>query len=165
MISIDTDGMTAEVKALIRSYEKLPTHIARRHLKASMGRALKDAVPVLRRFTPPVGVKRGRRKKGERRSTGKLRRMVTTRGKFSKDYSALYGVVGYRYVGQDRKPIWVDEGTSQGAKPRRMILVFSQFYSGPTAARLKEELRTGLERGARDLCPPPDFYRRGGRTK
>ncbi|MCE3000558.1 MAG: hypothetical protein LW892_12080 [Betaproteobacteria bacterium] len=75
--SFDADK---HIGALMRAYRELPRHIARKHLGASMRRVLRPAVPILRRNTPPTGVRRGRRKKGEKaRSTGALRRAATIR--------------------------------------------------------------------------------------
>ena len=85
-----------QIEALMGRYAELPRHIAKKHAQAAVRRVMKDAVPVLRSVTPPVGTRRGRRKKGEKpRSTGALRRSVTTKAKYigRNADGAVYGVV------------------------------------------------------------------------
>ena len=67
MFSINSDAMSAEVKAIAKRFDALPKHIAKKHLLASMRRAINKAkgVPTLRRLTPPLNTRRGRRAKGE----------------------------------------------------------------------------------------------------
>jgi hypothetical protein len=142
-----------QLKALLASYAELPRHLARKHLQASMRRAIKDGVPVLRSLTPPVGTRRGRRRKGEKRTTGKLRRSVTTKAKMVGRGSSpvVYGVVGYKASFESRKAIWLEYGT-KAVSARHMVRGFLQRYTGPGLARLRSEMAVGLEKAASELA-------------
>ncbi len=151
------------IRGLMAKYRELPRHLAKRHLGASMRRVMKPGIPILRSFTPPLGTRRGRRKKGEKaRSTGDLRRSVTTKagqtGRNGDFDSFAWAVLGYRFSGQDRKAIWLQYGTSRGVPAFDMIgKAMAQF--GPVAAeQLAHEMAEGLERAARDLAPGADSY-------
>lgn len=142
-----------ELQSLLARYAALPRHVARKHLQASMRRAVKDGVPVLRSLTPPVGTRRGRRRKGEKRTTGNLRRSVTTKAKMvgRGPTPAVYGVVGYKAGWESRKAIWMEYGTKSVAA-RRMVETFLQSYRGPGLARVQAEMAAGLEAAARELA-------------
>lgn len=156
LISINADAMTAEIAELIGRFRELPRHIARKHLAAAMRRAMKPGVPILRRNTPPLGTRRGRRKAGEKaRSTGALRRSVTAKAKAVPGRSGAgvaYGVLGYRFVGQDRKAIWQEFGTRGGVKPKHMAAKTMDEARGPAAAMLTREMAIALERAAAELA-------------
>lgn len=141
------------IGALMKAFRGLPRHIARKHLKAAMRRCLKPAVPILRRNTPPLSTRRGRRKKGEKpSSTGALRRAVTVRvgqtGTNAAFDAFVWGVLGYKAGPESRKAIWLQFGTSRGIKPYNMIeKAMSQF--GPVAAsKLATEMAAALEKAA-----------------
>lgn len=147
-------GMEAELRAVMGRFAALPRHIARKHLQAAMRRAIKDGVPSLRAATPPIGVRRGRLRRGERRTTGALRRSVTTRAKYVDrpgGAGAVYGVLGYKAGIESRKAIWLQFGTNR-VQPRRMIENFTRQYGGPALATLKAEMVSGLEKAAKELA-------------
>lgn len=170
LISINADAMTAEIAELIGRFRELPRHIARKHLAAAMRRAMKPGVPILRRNTPPLGTRRGRPRGGQRPdltqrtatgalkyrgSTGALRRSVTAKAKAVPGRSGAgvaYGVLGYRFVGQDRKAIWQEFGTRGGVKPKSMAAKTMEQARGPAAAMLTREMAVALERAAAELA-------------
>lgn len=144
------------IRALMKAYVGLPRHIAKKHLKAAMRRVLKPGVPILRKNTPPLGTRRGRRSKGEKkRSTGDLRKSVTAKaGQTGKnlDFDAfIWGVLGYRFKGQDRKAIWLNFGTSRGGPAFDMIGKTMAQFGPVSAAKLAQEMRIGLEKAAKEL--------------
>lgn len=153
---------------LMERFRGLPRHIAKKHLKAAMRRPLKRAVPILRRLTPPLDMRRGRKKKGVKpRSTGDLRRRVTTKvgqtGRNADFNSFVWAVLGYRLKGQDRKPIWLNYGTATGGPAFNMIeKAMDQF--GPVAAQeLAKELAAALEKATEEMASKknPGMSRRG----
>lgn len=157
MISIKWEGNFAdEIEALMGRYASLPKHIAKKHLQAAMKRTLKDGVPVLRSVTPPLGVRRGRRKKGafvpQNKSTGALRRSVTTKAKYigRNADGVVYGVVGYKAGMQSRKAIWLEYGTRYGIHPREMIAKFMAAYKGPSLAILKAEMAAAFDKAVKE---------------
>lgn len=154
MIDIDVDPrqLDGEIAALIQRYKELPKAVAKTHAAAALRRAAKDGVPILRRNTPPAsGGRRGRRRKGEKRSSGLLRRAVTSKGKYVPGESPrAYAVLGYRRSFESRKAIWNEFGTKRGMAPRRMVQRTMAEYAGPALANVARELAVGLERAARD---------------
>jgi hypothetical protein len=144
----------AECQAMIARFDEFPRHIARKHIQASMRRAIKNGIPVMRSVTPPVGVRRGRRKKGEKRSTGALRRSVTTKAKYvaKPGHGAVYGVIGYKGGFESRKAIWLQYGTRRGLASRQMLEQFHQQYDNVSLARLTTELAVGIEKAAAELA-------------
>ena len=155
MISLRWDNNPdAQIQSLIDRYAALPRHIAKKHLQAAIKRTLKDAVPVLRGVTPPVGVTRGRRRKGEKRSSGALRRAVATKAKYigRNADGVVYGVVGYKYGMESRKAIWLEFGTTRGIRPRNIISQFSQQYAGPSVEKLKAEMAAALDKAANEFA-------------
>lgn len=142
-----------EIVALMARFQELPRHLARKHLVAATRRAVKGGVPVLRSVTPPIGSRRGRRRAGEKRSTGALRRSVTTKAKYigKGSYGAAYGVVGYKAGMESRKAIWLEYGTRRGIRERRMIDQLLRQYGGPSAQVLATELAKSLEKAAKEL--------------
>lgn len=150
-----TNDVDSELRDIRAAFAALPRHLARKHLQAAMRRTVKDGIPVLRAATPPFGVRRGRRRKGDPpRSTGALRRSVTTKAKYVSRSDAVYGIVGYRSGEQSRKAIWLEYGTSAGNRlePRLMVEHFLDAYRGPSLARLRAEMASGLEAAARELA-------------
>lgn len=139
------------IRALMNAYKELPRHIAKKHLKAAMRRTLKPGVPILRKHTPPLNTKRGRRAAGvKRRSTGALRRSVTVKvGQTGKNLAFdafIWGVLGYRFKGQDRKAIWCNYGTANGARAYNMIERAMAEMGPISARRLAQEMRDALEK-------------------
>lgn len=172
--------MSRHIRSVMRAYKKLPGHIARKYMKASMRRVLKDAVPILRRNTPKgkayntrSAVKRdsrGRFQQGSGKKMrvrgGALRRAATVRtgmtGKAGAFDSFVWGVLGYKAGIESRKAIWLNYGTSRGIKPYQMIeKTMSEF--GPVAAsRLAKEMRRALASAVKDKAPGAEFYRGRG---
>lgn len=147
-----------EIEAIMGRYAALPRHIAKKHLQASMKRTLTDGVPILRSVTPPTGVRRGRRRRGSfvalNRTTGQLRRSVTTKAKYigRNADGVVYGVVGYRAGFNSRKAIWMEYGTRRGIRPQQLIHQFMQRYAGPSLARLRSEMASALEKAANEVA-------------
>lgn len=152
-VSLKNDP-AAECQAMIARFKEFPRHLAKKHVQASMRRAIKDGIPVMRAVTPPVGARRGRRKKGEKRSTGALRRAVTTKAKYvaKPTHGAVYGVVGYKGGIESRKAIWLQYGTTRGLASRQMLEQFHQQYDKVSLARLTTELAAGIEKAAAELA-------------
>lgn len=145
------------IGSLMKSFRELPRHIARKHLKAAMRKVLRPAVPILRKNTPPLGTRRGRRKKGEKpKSTGALRRAVTVRAGqtgTNKAYDAfVFGVLGYKAGPESRKAIWLQFGTSTGVRPFQMIEKTLAEFGPVAASRLAEEMGKALEKAAAELA-------------
>lgn len=158
MISIKWDGNAQkEIEALVGRYAALPRHIAKKHLQAAMKRTLKDGIPVLKSVTPPLGVTRGRRRKGAfsaaNRTTGQLRRSVTTKSKYigKNAGGVVYGVVGYKAGLNSRKAIWLEYGTSRSLRPQQMIEQFKRIYAGPSLVRLQAEMAAAIEKAANEV--------------
>lgn len=146
--SYDSDKV---ITGLMERYRALPRHIARKHIGAAMRRILKPGIPILRRNTPPVGLKRGRRKAGQKaRSTGALRRAVTVRvgqtGKNNDFNSFVYGVLGYKASFESRKAIWLQFGTSGGVKAYQMMEKTLQEFGPVAAETLARELAAAFEK-------------------
>jgi hypothetical protein len=157
-----------QIKALMSRYKALPKHIAKKHMMAAMRKCLNRGVPVLRKHTPPLGMKRGRRS-AKSGATGALRRAVTVRtgmtGKNSDWNAFVWGVLGYKAGEQSRKAIWLQFGTSRGGPAYDMIGKAMQEYGPVSAARLASEMAAALEKGAAELeagLNPTRKYEKGG---
>ncbi len=156
MISLDWNSLSRDIASLAKSYQDLPSYLGKKHILAGMRRAIKASggVQKLRANTPPLNVRRGRRKKGEKpRSSGALRKSVTTKAKWigrNKDGAAVAGL-GYKYGMESRKAIWHEFGTTRMRGLKMMERTFASI-KGQVAARLAEELRVGLERAAAELA-------------
>ena len=142
---------------LMKAFRGLPRHIAKKHIKAAMKRTIKPGVPILRSLTPPLSTRRGRRKKGEKaRSTGELRRSVmakTGQTGNNKDFgSFVWGVLGYRLKGQNRKAIWMNYGTGTGGPAFNMIEKAMEKMGPIAASTLAKELAVGLEKAAAEIA-------------
>jgi phage gpG-like protein len=154
MISVNWEKLLGEFGDLAKAYESLPTHIAKKHLLASMRRAVKASggVQKLRANTPPVNTRRGRRKKGEKRSTGELRKSVMTKARWigrNKDGWAVAGL-GYKYGMASRKAIWHEFGTTRMKGIAMMQRTFESIR-GQVSSRLAAELRDSLEKAANEV--------------
>jgi hypothetical protein len=157
-----------QIKALMSRYKALPKHLAKKHMQAAMRRCLQKGVPVLRRHTPPLGMKKGRKKAGTR-STGALRRSVTVRTGFTgrnTDWDAfVWGVLGYKAGEQSRKAIWLQYGTAAGGPRYDMIGRAMAEYGQPSAQRLAAEMALALEKATAELesnMNPTRKYEVGG---
>jgi hypothetical protein len=161
--SMNTDAIPTRIEAddaikqLIARYRQLPRHIARKHLASSIRKVLKKGVPLLRANTPPVGVRRGRRRAGEKqRSTGELRRAVTVRtgqtGKNNDFDMFVWGVLGYKAGMQSRKAIWLEYGTSRGISPVGMLAKTMQQFGPISTSELAGAMAVGLEKAANEIA-------------
>ena len=147
----------AHIGALMQAFRTLPRHIARKHIKAAMRRVLRPAVPILRKNTPPLDTRRGRRKAGEKkRSSGALRRSVTVRtgqtGTNRAFDAFVYGVLGYKAGPESRKAIWLQFGTASGVKPYDMIGKTMREFGPVAAGKLADEMTKALEKAAAELA-------------
>jgi HK97 gp10 family phage protein len=160
MITIALSDVDREIRDLVKAFQQLPKNLARKHLKAAVGRAARPHIKDLRKNTPPIETTRGRRKKGEKpRSSGALRRAVAVRTK-AKGLSAS-AVLGYRASFESRKAIWLEYGTNRGISPREMVKNTFDQVKGQVKERLPEELRKALEKAAKDVAPPGTARFRG----
>jgi hypothetical protein len=158
MISIGMNDVDRQIGALVKNFQVLEPRIARKHLGAAMRRTMNPLKGDLRKVTPPVGTRRGRRRKGEKpRSTGALRRAVAVKTKAKND--AVFGVLGYRGGFESRKAIWLEFGTDRGVDARGMVKNLMAELKPKIQARLPQELKIALERAAKDLGGPS---RQGG---
>lgn len=155
-----------QIGLLVGALKEFPRHIAKKHIKAALRRTAKPAVPLLRKNTPPLGTRRGRKANGAKRTTGALRRSVTVKtgqtGKNSDFDSFCYAVLGYKFSGQDRKGIWLNFGTSRGIKPYDMIGKTMQQFGPVSAQKLATELKTAVEKAATELASKKNPGRRIG---
>lgn len=156
MISVNWNQVRGEIGALIKRYDELPRFIAKKHLKAALGRTLRPGVPKLRALTPPINTRRGRRKKGEKRaSTGALRRSikVVTKYKGRNRDGFAYGVIGYKGGDQSLKALLLERGTKY-ITPRRFMERFYASYKPEADRRLVDEMRKALDAAVRELNKP-----------
>ena len=156
MISMDWRKLDRDIADLAESYKSLPKHIAKKHMVASMRRAVvkSKGVSLLRQNTPPAGTRRGRRKKGEKaRSTGELRRSVTTKAKWigSNTSGAAVAGLGYKYGFASRKAIWHEYGTTRMKGIAMMQRTFEQVR-GPVAALIAGEMADAMEKAAAEVA-------------
>ncbi len=156
MITLNEAKMQRELADLAKSYETLPKHIAKKHMLAAMRRSIvkSKGVAILRQNTPPAGTRRGRRKKGEKaRSTGELRRAVTTKAKWignNKSGAAVAGL-GYKYGVASRKAIWHEFGTTRMKGIAMMQRTFEQIR-GKVASLLAGELASAFEKAGAEVA-------------
>lgn len=164
MITIDDGYLSEQVAGLMNKYAEFPQKVASIALRGAMTRAAKGGVSTVRSLTPGGGG-RGRRKQGEKRSTGAMRKSVTTKSKVRK--GTAYGVLGYKMSGQDRKPIWHEFGTKNGVKAKHMMERAWNIYMPTARGLIVQELTDGLANAARILKNKPELanYRRKPKRK
>lgn len=153
MISIELDkSFNDEIGQFVRAFQGLEKNIRNKYLKSAVANALRPGKAVLKRYTPPEGMKRGRRKKGEKpRSTGRLRSAVTVRTKARRD--VVFGALGYKYSYESRKAIWLEFGTKKGIQPRSMVERATREF-GPTAsAAMAKTMAKAFENALKDKIP------------
>lgn len=161
MIRLDWKGMDGEIGALMARFNELPRHIAKKHLQAVVKRVGKEGVPVLKTFTPvgkpkqvKASISKGKFKENFKRRGGALRRAATVKSKYvgrNRD-GCVYGVLGYKYGWESRKAIWLENGTSRGIAPRRMVGNTIAKWNGPLLSKLTAEMATALEKAAAELA-------------
>lgn len=167
MISFNWNQVDAEMKAIAARFDELPRHIAKKHIRSAIGQTLKPGISALRALTPPTNTRRGRRKKGEKRtSTGDLRRSVKVITKYkgrNKDGFA-YGVIGYKGGEQSLKALRLEFGRKH-IEPRRFMQKFYDSYKSRAQALLAGELRKALPKAVNELRSgknPTRQYSAGG---
>ena len=135
------DMSSRDLDDLIRAYGTLPGSLARKHLKAAIRRSIRPFMPALKTATP--------------KSTGNLRRSVTTVVKFGTKVSraaswsfqgTAIGIVGFSRKGKKKNQkgdhsVLVEAGT----KPR-----FRKGTKGNTF---------GVGRGSTGIMPPKHMLR------
>jgi hypothetical protein len=148
-------SLAGDVADIIAAYRKLPAHIAKKHLKAAMGRTIKPFIPALRANTPKY--------------TGNLKRSVTSVTRFydKADHGAVVGVVGFSRGGKTKRNmgnhgLFVEAGTKPrrtrakrfcGSMPARaMLRATLSTMRGPILANLGIDIAVALERATRELA-------------
>lgn len=146
--------MERETKHLIDAFRKLPPSIAKKHMQASMRRAVKPFVPALRSATP--------------KDTGNLRRSVKVVVKYYKkaDHGSVAGMIGFGRGSKTKTSMGnhssvVEQGTglrvrkngaSCGKMPAKKMVARTLATLGPGILKnIVTELGVGLERAAREL--------------
>lgn len=154
MINVNWEALLGENRALAARFRELPAHLGKKHLIAAMRKSIRDAggVKELRKNTPPIGTRRGRRKAGEKRSSGALRRAVMVKAKWvgrNRDGAAFAGL-GYRYGEESKKAIWMEFGTTH-VQARKMAERTYQSIKGPVASKLSANLAAALEKATAEM--------------
>lgn len=155
MISVNWEKLLGENAALASRFEQLPAYLAKKHLLSAMRKSIDQAKgkQLLRKNTPPLNTRRGRRKKGEKRSTGALRRAVMTKAKWigrNRDGWAVAGL-GYRYGMESRKAIWNEFGTTRMAGRKMMERTYDAIKN-QVKSNLSSQLATALEKACIELA-------------
>lgn len=154
MINVNWEALLGENRALAARFRELPAHLGKKHLIAAMRKSIRDAggVKELRKNTPPIGTRRGRRKAGEKRSSGALRRAVMVKAKWvgrNRDGAAMAGL-GYRYGAESRKAIWLEFGTTY-VEARKVAERTYSAIKGVAASRLSSNLAAALEKATAEM--------------
>ena len=154
MISVNWEQLLGEYASLASAYRSLPSYLGKKYLVSSLRRSVvqSNGPQLLRRNTPPTNTKRGRRPKGQKRSTGALRRSVTTKAKWigrNRDGFAVAGL-GYKYGVESKKAIWLEFGTTHIEGRKMMERTFDQI-KGQVASKLKQNLAESLERAVAEI--------------
>jgi hypothetical protein len=155
MIHLNWEKLLGEFAGLADNYRQLPPYLAKKYLVAALREAIKQSKgpQLLRKNTPPLNTRRGRKAKGEKRSTGAMRRAVTIKAKWigrNRDGFAVAGL-GYKYGQDSLKAIWHEFGTSQMAGRKMMERTFDEIR-GPVASKLSRILADKLENAAAELA-------------
>lgn len=180
MIFFDWNATRGDLGALVQRFEKLPRHIAKKHLLSAMKKAIKasNGVQVLKSLTPrgKPSYARGATKRDARgafvagsgrmrRTNGALRKAVTVKAKYlgrNTDGIAL-AALGYKYGAESKKAIWLEFGTSRGIEPRRMAERATKQISGTVKTQLLKEMLHALEKAPKELgYNPTRVYSKGG---
>lgn len=153
MIDLNWEGMSGEIGAIMKRFNELPRHIAKKHLVAAVKRVGREGVPKLKSNTP-VGRKMKANAKGvvKMRRSGELRRAAAMNAKYrgrNRDGSVT-GSIGYKYGTESRKAIWLEYGTKRMA-PRGMVAKTMQSWSGPAAAKLAAAMSEAFEKAVKEL--------------
>lgn len=154
LIWCNWDQVSGEIGSLMKRFSALPRHVAKKHLAASMKRALRPGVPALRAATP-VGRVMKANKKGvvKMRRSGELRRAATARSRYigTNADGIVVGVLGYKYGAESRKAIWLEFGTKRIVK-RGIVSRVMQTFRPQANANLTREMAAALEKAAAELA-------------
>lgn len=165
MINVNWEKLLGEFSSLAGRYRGLPDHIAKKHLLASMRKSIREAKgpQLLRKNTPPLSTKRGRRKAGQpKRSTGALRKAVTVKAKWigrNRDGAAFAGL-GYKYGPESQKAIWNEFGTTH-MQARKMAERTYNEIRGVIASKLSANLAAALEKATAEMESKKNLGYRG----
>jgi hypothetical protein len=154
-LNVNWEELLGESRSLAARFRALPAHIGKKHLVASMRKAVRDAKgpQLLRKNTPPLNTKRGRKAKGAKRSTGALRKAVTVKAKWigrNRDGAAFAGL-GYKYGDESLKAIYLEFGTTR-VQARRMAQRTYDEIRGPMRAALSKNLVDALDKAVAELA-------------
>ena len=157
-----SDKSNRDLDDLIRAYAKLPGSLARKHLKAAIRRSIKPFTPALKAATP--------------RSTGNLRRSVTTVVKFGTKVSrgsgeafrgTAIGIVGFSRKGKKKNQkgdhsVLVESGTKPRVRksggstgkgpPRHMLRDTLASKKSGILSNLELEMGVSLERATQEAA-------------
>jgi hypothetical protein len=170
MISFNWNIFKDDTAHLIQAFDKLPRHIGKKHLLASMKAAIRAAkgVQVLKALTPKAktrtvrsGITRDERKgtfsKGSqgwgKQKGGAMRRAVTVNARYigrNKDGVAV-ATLGYKYGAESKKAIFLEYGTSRGIEPRRMVDKAMKSIHGPLLGALGNAMAQALDKASKEL--------------
>lgn len=161
MIHVNWAGMDGQLGKLMEAYQDLPRHIAKKHLRAAMKRAIKPGVPILKKYTPKQKTRLVLGRDGvsgeytaKKVKGGALRRAATSKSKYvgrNKD-GVVVGVLGYKAGTESRKAIWLEFGTPT-IKPREIVKRAMDDIGPQAATLLVAEMAKALEAAARDKAP------------
>lgn len=183
MIFLDTAVMRGDLGAIVARFDKLPKHIAKKHLLASMKKAIKvsNGVQVLKALTPrgkPTYKKAGTKRdaRGQyvagsgkiRRTNGALKKAVEVRARYLGTNTAGRAVaaLGYKYGTESRKAIWLEFGTTRGIDPRRMAARAVAKIAGGVKAQLLQAMLAALDKAPKEMgYNPTRIYEVGGKWR
>lgn len=166
MIYMNSDSLNAQLGALVKVFDQFPKHIAKKHIGASMKRALKFAIPILKANTPKGGGTKASVRDGKpvkRVRGGALRRAVVAKSKYigTNKSGLTIGTLGYKYGLDSRNAIWQEFGTAKGIQPKGFMAKTYDQVKDQIAGNLARELALAVEAAAKDLAPGVDQqYRR-----
>lgn len=164
MINVNWAELLGEYRALAGRFEALPAHISKKHLVAALRKSMRDVKgpQLLRKNTPPLNTKRGRRPAGAKKSSGALRRSVIVKAKWigrNKSGAAFAGL-GYKYGPESRKAIWLEFGTTYLAARKMAERTYNEI-KGAAASKLSSNLRDALDKATAELAANPGMSKRG----
>lgn len=154
-LNVNWEELLGESRAIAGRFRELPAHIGKKHLLAAMRKSIRDAKgpQLLRKNTPPLNTKRGRKAKGAKRSTGALRKAVMVKAKWigrNRDGAAFAGL-GYKYGPESQKAIWHEFGTSHMAAQKMAQRTYEQIR-GSVRSSLAKNLVEALDKATRELA-------------
>lgn len=163
-LNVNWEELLGESRAIANRFRELPAHIGKKHLVASMRKAVRDVKgpQILRKNTPPLNTKRGRKAKGAKRSSGALRKAVMVKAKWigrNRDGAAFAGL-GYKWGTESQKAIWLEFGTTH-IKARKMAELTYEQIKGPARAALSKNLVEALDKAVAELARNPGMSKRG----